>query len=164
MKKTLSILLMVLLILTITGCHKKNEFDVDLKTDAYMSICEREDDSDGIKLSTETTTNFNSDKYAINMKIKAVYKYETKESFDFYLEETKHTFDTYKKMKNVVFKYKVNKEKKTIKTLLVYKKFDLTDKNKELYTYDTIIKSSLAENANCKSIDIKKKELSLKNE
>ena len=163
MKKILIVLLIGLLTLTITGCNSNEEFDVNLKKGDYQSICEREDNSDGIKIHTVTTTNYNSEKYAINMKIKASYKYNTKESFDFYSEETKNTDEVYKKMKNVIFKYKIDKENKTIKTLLVYEKIDLDDSNKELYSKDVIVKASLADNGTCKSIDMTKKELSLNN-
>ena len=158
MKKVFKVLLVILVAFIITGCGKK-EFDEDLPTGDFVSICEKTDKSDGIKVSTITTTNYNKDKYAINMKVRAVYQYETKESYDFYLEETKNTFETYKKMKHTVFKYEVNEEQRMIKTILLYKTIELNDTNKEIYTQDTIVKSSLAENATCKSIDMNKKRL-----
>ena len=62
----------------LSGCSKgnSNTIDVAIKKGDYSSICTKEEDSDGIKVTTVTTTNYGKDKYAISMKVKAIYEFE----------------------------------------------------------------------------------------
>lgn len=157
MKKIISLVLLSILIIGMTGCASKSKnksIDINLKKGDITSICKNIDNSDDIKISSVTTTNYNKDHYAINMKIKAIYKYSDKESFKFYVDETKNTAETYNKMKDTIYKYSIDTNKMEITTILGYQKLEVTDENKDIYHLDKIVGDAEAKGDTCSLIGI----------
>ena len=162
--KKIMIIVMTLSIIFITGCEKKNSnLDLKLSKGDFTSVCTKKDDSDGIKLTSTTTTNYDNDKYAINMKVKAIYKYNDKKTFDFYAEEAINTANTYETMDGIVYKYQLDKKNKTITTLLGYKKLDINEQEKENYTLKKIVEDSEKDGGKCQLVDITREDAGLSN-
>ena len=136
-----------------------DKFDVNLNKGAYTTVCETTEDKDNIKVITKTTTNYNKDNYAINTKIKAIYKFVDEKTFDFYSEEAQHTAETYEKKKDITYKYKTDKNLKTITTLLAHEKLSYTEEMKELYKAKTMIESVENENGKCTIIGITREDI-----
>lgn len=136
-----------------------DRFDVNLSKGVYTTICEKTEDMDNIKVITKTTTNYAEDNYAINMKIKATYKFYDEKTFDFYAEEAQHTADTYGKKKDTTYKYKIDKALKTITTLLAYEKMTYTEEEKELYNAKVMIESAENENGKCTIIGMTREDI-----
>ena len=163
MKKRLIIILLISVVI-ISGCGKNNtNLDVALNKGNSTSICKKVDDSDGIKITSTTTTNYDKDKYAINMKVKAIYEFSDKKTFDFYAEESKNTADTYEKMDSIVYKYEVDKNKMIITTVLGYQRLDINNEEKENYTLKKIVEDSEKEGGKCQFTGITREDVDSNN-
>ena len=164
MKNKIIILVIVFMII-LSGCSKgnSNTIDVAIKKGDYSSICTKEEDSDGIKVTTVTTTNYGKDKYAISMKVKAVYEFESKDTFDFYAEEAENTAETYKKMKDTIYNYSTDENKRSITTVLGYPQLDIPEEEQEDYSLEKMIEDSEKDGGKCQLIGIARESIELNN-
>ena len=155
MKKVLSIILVSVILITLTGCNKdksrfKNEITVECKSkeksvDGY---------NDEIKVNYSNKAVFNKDGYLSSAEYIAVYKIATSETYEEYknaLEESEITEYTY------------DPENKTITSKSVYQTNleDISDTEKEDLVVEDFITNSEGANYTCTITGATRKEIGL---
>lgn len=154
MKKVLlSIMCVLLIMMCVTGCKKSKSKttldDVTLTKGKSTSICKETETGDDYDMTTTTTTNYDDNGYAINMKVISEYLFYDGEQFEIFVEETEKNTEANKNMEGIDYDYSIDKEKRVLKTLFAYRNLKLDDNIREAYSIKELVKSSESRNGKC---------------
>ena len=148
--------------ITLEEYLNKAILDVQLDEGKITSICTKTEEIDSITVASKTTTNYDKNQIATNMKVETTYTFKDKKLYDYYVSEQKKSLLETKKDNKSIQDYLANDKNKTLSTILAFKELKLSKKEKKNYTASKIITDSEKNKEKCEINGATRKELGLK--
>ena len=160
-KKLFAVLFAVVLVLSVSGCDKKESVK-KIEVKGPRVVCSYTEEDDGIKTENTVTLKFNSENYVNYQVIESTMTFDKKDTYNSYVETMKDTDTEFGE--HVKYEYSTNDKKKQISSSLIYEEglFDYTiapEEEKENYLASNILKKYEDNKITCKYIETSKKDL-----
>ena len=164
MKKILLIMICIFMTLLISACGKDNSNVIDLKVGTYTTVCTIINDGEEVYSKTIATTNYDENKYAINMKIENIEKFTDKEEYNSRVKDIEKNAEDYDGISDMIYTYTTDDKNQEVTTEIKYlllEYTDLTENDKNNYLIKNTIKDSEQNGATCVITGITREELGL---